>query len=176
MTKADAAELVATLTAAFPNNRVDNRTMWVYQNMLADLDREAAHKAVARLICTRKFMPTVAEIRAAAVECERGARRLGGEAWGDVGMAVRKFGRNREPEFDDPTVAECVRQLGWLSLCNSTNEVADRARFIELYDGLAVQQRADLVAGAANALPAPRSGRQLRDVPGLKAIGNGGRR
>lgn len=172
MSPADAAELVAILTAAFPNNRITERTAQVYENMLADLDREAAHKAVSRLICTQKWMPTVAEIRTAAVECEHGARRLGSEAWGDVNMAVRRFGRYESPEFDDPLVSECVRQLGWLSICNSDNEVSLRARFIELYEGLATRARTNLVAGKSLALPEPKSsGRRLQSVGEILQMG-----
>lgn len=166
MKPSEVTELVAILVAAFPRPPIGEKTIEVYERMLADLDRELAHRAVARLIATAKFLPTIAEIRAAATELTLGPRRLGGEAWGDVGAAIREFGRYQAPEFDDPLTAECVRQLGWLTLCDSTNDVADRARFVELYDGLALRQRADAVAGPALALPSPTG-----QPGGLKRLG-----
>ncbi len=169
MTPLEAAELFRDIVAAYPNANVSERASEVYETMLADVDARAARAAAARLLATSRFMPTIAEIREAAAELTLGPRRLGGEAWGDVGMAVRRYGRNRTPEFADPLVAEAVRQLGWLSICDSTNDVADRARFIELYDGLAQRERRDTVAGPALALPAPKSGqRQLKPVPAPK--------
>lgn len=182
MTTVEAAELVAVLLGAYPSARVNEQTCKIYESMLKDLDRDSAARAVSRLLATSKFLPAIAEIRAEATTVEHGHRRLGGEAWGDVGLAVRRFGRYEHPVFDDQIVAECVRQMGWLSLCNSTNEVADRARFIELYDGLAQRDRRELVAGAANALPGKSSGgRRLesgrRDASALLGkIGNGGMR
>lgn len=155
MKKSEAAKIVATLSAAFPRPQMTEPTMKVYEMFLEDLPFEAGELAARRLIATAKFLPTIAEIRAAATELALGPRRLGGEAWGDVGAAIREFGRYQAPNFEDPLTAECVRQLGWLTLCDSTNDVADRARFVELYDGLALRQRADAVAGASLALPAP---------------------
>jgi len=155
MKPSEVSELVAILVSAFPRPPITPQTSQVYESILADLNGEVARKAVARLIATTKWLPTIAEIRAACVETEKGARRAGGEAWGDVGDAVRRFGRYGSPEFSDPITADCVRQMGWLSLCDSTNDTADRARFIELYDELAKRARADEVAGPALTLPAP---------------------
>jgi hypothetical protein len=175
MTQLEVAQLVAMLAAAFPHARIGEKTMQVYESMLADLDHEAAKRACARLLSTAKFMPTIAEIRGATVDMEHGPRRIGAEAWGDVNDAVRRFGRYQPPAFEDPLVAECVRSFGWSSLCDSTNDTADRARFIELYDGLAARQRADKVAGGGLSLPSgDRSPqRRLEAVPGIAKIGRG---
>lgn len=165
MKKADVAELVVMLSMAFPRPVMKDGTMRIYERMLLDLDRDLAHKACARLIASSKWLPTISEIRASAVELEMGACRTGGEAWGDVNDAVRRFGRYANPKLDDPLVAECVRLFGWLSLCDSTNDVADRARFIELYDQLAARGRLDLVAGAKLALPSAEQALRLRNAP-----------
>jgi hypothetical protein len=124
-------------------------------------------------MATSKFLPTIAEIRAAAVEMAHGARRLGGEAWGDVGSEIRRVGAYGEPQFTDPVAAECVRLMGWRNLCLGTNDAADRARFVELYDGLAVRARADQVAGEALALPKPQS-QPVRALPAAWTPHQGG--
>jgi len=173
MKRSEVAKLVLNLTAAYPNAPVTEATSAAYERQLADLDYAAAQAAIERLLNTCRFLPTIAEIREAATEMTLGPRRLGGEAWGDVNAEVRRVGRYGLPSFEDPLTAEAVRQMGWLSLCDSTNEVADRARFVELYDGLAARQRRDQVAGPALALPAPRAAQRpkLASVPMPKLKG-----
>lgn len=137
----------------FPEAKV---MLWV--RMLSDLDGTAVAAAMDSLFATSKFPPTIAEIREMAAGFSHGQIRDGGEAWGDVGRAIRKIGRYRDPEFDDEITARCVRALGWVNLCDSENSVADRARFIELYDQLAAKKRkGELV----DALPSVRRFREL---------------
>lgn len=168
MTQVETAKLVAVLLAAFPAAKVTGGTSQVYEKMLADLDYVAANAAVERLIATARFMPTVAEIRDAAMTLTTGEKRPGGDAWGDVLKAVRRFGRYRDPVFDDPLVARCVAALGWVEICDSENQQADRARFIQLYDELAVSDRKDRVAGQ---LPAQRAYRAQLERGGVTSIG-----
>jgi hypothetical protein len=165
MTKADVTELVAILSAAFPGSSMSERTVEVYEGMLLDLDFEAAKKAVARLVTTSRFLPTIAEIRTAAFELEQGARRLAGEAWGDVLSEIRRTGSYGVPRFVDARTAECVRLMGWRNLCFSESDAADRARFAELYDGLTERAVRDGLAGSGLALPAPR-GNPIRSLIG----------
>ena len=163
MTPTQSAKLVALLLAAFPNARAHVRdveaTSSLYERMLADLDVNAATAAAERLIATSKFLPSIAEIREAALSLAVGDNRPGGDAWGDVLAAVRRFGQYRGPTFDDPIVGRVVSALGWRELCQSENQHADRARFIELYDRFAASARTEtLTAG----LPSGERYRQLR--------------
>ena len=148
MVEVEAKKLVAILLAAFPSNKASSATVQLYIEMLRDLDFDAANQAVLSIIASSRFFPTVAEIRTAAIPSQ--TERLGMEGWGDVNMAVRLTGRYEAPKFKDQITAECVRQMGWQYLCNSTSEVADRARFCELYDGLrergVVSERQNLLA------------------------------
>jgi hypothetical protein len=164
MQRSEAAKLVATLSAAYRDAPISEETSQVYERMLLDLDFEAGKAAVQRLICMSKWLPTVAEIRAAAADIDRGPVRRGGEAFGDVLAEIRRTGSYGAPSFADPLVAECVSLMGWRTLCLGDNEAADRARFIELYDGLAARGRADVVAGRP--LPAPRGGLALPSMVG----------
>jgi hypothetical protein len=188
VTQAEANRLVMGLLAAYPTQaaKMDAgtaRTMArMYSHALADLEFTAAAKAVQRLIQTSHWMPTVAAIRAEVGEVAHGARRAGGAAWGDVRRAIGKYGHNRVPgqdfQFEDPIVAEAVRGMGWRELCLSENEVADRARFTELYDELARGERkvAAVSYGAVSAKlpagqPAPLADavqNVLRALPGGK--------
>lgn len=136
----------------------------LYTAGLADLDYEAARAAVVRIARTAKWMPTIADICEAVMVVQTGHRRTGAEAWGDVLKAIRKYGWVRSPgldfRFDDPIVARVVNALGWQDLCHSEGAMiaADRARFIESYEQIRDQERADRAATpglAVAALPAP---------------------
>jgi hypothetical protein len=50
------------LMAAYPNARVPDGTVVLYESFLVDFDRDRCVKAVRSIITTSKFMPTVAEI------------------------------------------------------------------------------------------------------------------
>lgn len=163
MTPVQTAKLVAVLVAAFPNQQISTGTTEVYERMLADLEVGAATAAVQRLIGVARFLPSVAEIRESALTVVGGERRLGGDAWGDVLEAVGRFGSYRDPQFADPVTERCVRQLGWREICLSENQVADRARFVQLYDGLAQTHRRDELT---RALPAVARHRELREATG----------
>ncbi len=156
-----AAQLVGILMAAYPSNKATAQTSVVYESMLRDLDYKAAGAAVERLIATAKWMPTVAEIREATLAIMTGEQKPGGEAWGAVLKAMKAEGAYRAPGvdfvFSDPVTAECVDALDWRALCGSENQVADRARFIELYDRLAVHARQRQLSESLPAMQAYRA-------------------
>lgn len=156
MTDTEVARIVAVLLAAFPQSKATPTTSSAYERMLADLDYVVANAAVERLLATAKFLPTIAEIREACLTLSNGEKRPGGDAWGEVLSAIRKYGYVRVPgqdfEFSDPVVAKCIRALGWTELCSSENVHADRARFIELYDAEASQSRTRQLADGLPAL------------------------
>ena len=171
MTQVEVAKLVAVLIAAFPSTKASGDTSKIYERMLRDLDCEQAGAAVQRLLASAKFMPTIAEIREAVLVSERGPKRAGGDAWGDVLAAVHRFGSYRTPTFTDPTVAHAVAALGWSEICLSENQAADRARFIELYDKLQATERAELqVPADVRRLPHVREQRALPIESALKSL------
>jgi len=114
-----------------------------YADLLGDLKYEQCNAALRVLLQTRTWLPSVADLRSAALELQRGPVRAGGDAWGSVLKAIAREGVHRDPGtdfvFSDPATARCVEAFGWRNLCNSENQVADRARFVELYDKIASQ-------------------------------------
>lgn len=129
MNTTESQKVVGMLLAAFPAARITEPTVRLYERMLGDLDFELATNAVTRLVCTSKFMPTIAEIREAAADLSVGPARSGLEAWGDVMLAIRRVGHYGVPKFEDPLVAECVRIMGWRYLCiGDVPEGVDRSR------------------------------------------------
>jgi hypothetical protein len=147
MNRQEAGKIVAVIVAACPGQsvRLDGARVAsmidTFAALLDDVPYEAANAAVRVLLQTRTWMPSVADIRQTVLELAVGPVRPGGEAWHDFLEAVSRYGAYRSPSFEDPIVSRVVGSLGWKELCLSENQVADRARFIELYDQLASQSR-----------------------------------
>lgn len=170
MNREETAKIVTVMLAAVPSNRVDARSVpsmiEAYTSLLSDITYEQCNAALRVLLQTRTWLPSVADIRATALELARGPRRAGGDAWGGVIRAISAEGVYRTPGVDfvfrDPVTARCVAALGWENLCNSENPQSDRARFIELYDKLAEQdrkeQQAPLLSAAAEQRRLERTG------------------
>lgn len=162
MTKAQVAQAVATLVCGYPSAKWTEENASVYETMLGDLDFEPMMAAVARLVRTSKFLPSVAEVRAAVLEITEGVPRIAEDAWGDVLQAMHRFGPYRKrPTFEDPLVEFAVERMGWRALLEGRNDAADRARFCELYSQARDRERRDklasprLAGSSAPALPAP---------------------
>lgn len=158
MTKKEAAIVVFELMANYPNSeRVGQATIEAYERHLLDLDLDNARAAVGRLAESCKFLPTIAEVRAAARDLRTGSRRTGMEAWGDVVRAIGSVGSYRSPTFADPLVAHVVRCMGWRELCLGDNESALRARFIEAYDAITDRELREEAVAEPLRLKAPEA-------------------
>ena len=135
MTPGEAQQITALLAMAFPSSQFSEGNAAAYEKLLSTLEFEPTLRAVELLAQTQKFLPAFSEIREAMLELENGSRRSGAEAWGDVVDAIRRFGAYRAPVFTDELTAYAVERCGWRNLClEGSNDAADRARFIEVYE------------------------------------------
>lgn len=192
----DTKEVLRLICAAYPTQRqkmtsADMHAMLeVWSLALADIEPEAAVRAAGRIVMTSKFLPSIAEFRAAIGEVHHGVRRTGAEAWGDV-RGLFTYRDRGALEGVDPLVLEVLTAQGWIAWRTlwrngadveqwhasmpTDNVSADRARFIELYDALAIGERkaAQLSPGAAipdrKALP---GGEQLGAIVGRMLPGS----
>lgn len=145
MTPSDARELAESLFAHYPAMRPSKLTIEAYTQAIEGMSLEVAQAAIIRVTRTSKWCPSVAEVMAACVTNARGERRSGEEAYTELMVAVRRFGRcygdSPVPEFADPIMARCIGVWGsWNDLCNSPdNDPSGRMRFVELYNKLAAQ-------------------------------------
>ena len=126
----------------------------LYERLLADLPDEALRTAALRHIATSKWFPTVAELRTAAAEIVNpsSAEQTAIEAWGDVvdtfssGECYAGENLIKAPVFNNPLTARSVTALGgWVHLCHSDNEPADRARFIQVFEQLQARERSERI-------------------------------
>ena len=173
MNAAETGKLIAILKAAYPRQPVEDATASVYATMLEDLDPRAAVEAVQRHIATCTYFPSIAEIRKGAAEKSCGAPTAA-EAWDEVLRAVSRYGRNRAPKWSHVAVENAVNGVGWQAICDSSDQMADRAHFFKLYSETrtaAVTEenvRPMLEQAERRALKAQSVGDVLKALPGGK--------
>lgn len=175
MTLEETAEQVALVLLAYPEYaaKLDSKQVGALTKLwaeeLGDLPKASVAAALRVHRATSKWAPSIADVRSNALEMDRGSKRSGVDAWGDVLASVRRHGAYRQPgtdfQFPDLLVARCVASMSWQSLCSSENSVADRARFVELYDALATQDQRERQAPALAAATEKRE--QLASVTSL---------
>jgi hypothetical protein len=177
MTKTEAAKLVAIAMAACPTpasflEEANVEAMVLaWALVLRDIDYPKAEAALARYLCERDTagrLPSPGHIRGIVDEAAHGRRRHGADAWGDVLRTIGAVGRYRDPTFDDAVTQRCVDRLGWRDLCDSENAIADRARFIELYDKLAVEATSDRAVASLPGVARPALPRNVADATGRR--------
>lgn len=65
MTQVEVAKLVTTLMACFPGMQFPPGTVVAYEHFLGKLECERAAQAVENVVCSSKFLPTIAAIMTA---------------------------------------------------------------------------------------------------------------
>lgn len=94
MTKGEVSALVTLLMACFPAARFPDGTQAAYELFLVELEHERAKQAVAHIVRTSRFMPTIADVLTAYEEQApaetRTERYLGPRYTGPV-MAPREL-------------------------------------------------------------------------------------
>lgn len=148
MTLAETFAMMGLFKAAFPRQPLDEATIRIYADMLADIPADEAMLAARRLLATSEWCPTIAAIRRAMADA-RVCSPAGELEWQNVIAAIGAFGRYRTPRFDSPLTAMAVDCVGWLAICNSETIGVERAHFLRAYD--AVRQR-ELTAANVGAM------------------------
>lgn len=133
------ATIASAIKAAWPNANImpDKQSKEVWYTMLQDLDYAVCLNAIKQLMATNKFPPAIAEIRECCAKTTAPEMADWGTGWGEVQKAIHNFGYCREEEALDSMsdlTRKCVRRLGWLNICTSENESADRANFRMMYE------------------------------------------
>ena len=121
-------------------------TIEVYGRVLADIPDDLLQAATVRVLSEATFWPKPSELRKAAIGLRWPDELSGAEAWGRVCAYIRKWpaggrfigGTHIDPPALPGRVQRAVDAVGGMAyLRYSENAVADRARFVEVYDALA---------------------------------------
>jgi len=153
------------LIAAYPNwvkdltPQILAGTFRSYESVLSSLPAELLEAAVLQHMATNKWFPAISELRGAVLAATAPAHRTAMEAWGEVLNAMNSGGMRMmgdgdgyyPPAWSEPILARVVTMMGWRELCNSKDQMADRAHFMRAYDALVQRERED-----ANMLPMMR--------------------
>lgn len=147
MNKQEFARFAAALKTYYPRENTllpNQQAMELWFMQLKDIDYSIAELTLNRWVSLNKWSPSIAEIREGAMEISLGPMKSWSDAWEEVKDAMRKYGRYEAEKamasLDDIT-RETVRRLGFNRLCESTNQVADRANFRDIYTEIAEDNR-----------------------------------
>lgn len=142
--KLEFGKILAVLEDLYPRFKLEARVVEAYYAILKDLPVDLLKAAALQIGATSKWFPAASELRSAAfdlVEHEDGVPTAG-QAWGEVVRKIGTDGYIRTPEFSHPLVGDAVEAVGgWRELCFGTNFVADRARYLQVYEALVKRQR-----------------------------------
>ena len=149
-TREDIGKLISIIAAATPSFKlgrgVEAKTrltemIHAYHLLLGDLDADRLTEAAMHVISQGTFFPSAGELRRAYFNLEERAAGVptADEAWAEVkSLFHRGYSRYRPPTsetFSHPRVEKALQGIGgWRALCQSENDAADRARFIQAYE------------------------------------------
>lgn len=155
-TDAELLTLICKLFASFPNTNVNEQTVTVYLEILADIPVAELRTAINQCLAECKFLPTIAELREKHRQITGAlAQQTAAEAWTLVLKAIRREGSWHKPEFNNPITEKTVDAMGWRELCLSEAPPGvDRAQFERIYNSFLDRQAqmAKLLPGAQELL------------------------
>jgi hypothetical protein len=128
--------IIAQLLAAYPNAQASVETIAIYDRLLCHIPAGELQIIIDQCIVECKFLPTVAEIMEryrATIHVAHGVGITAADGWQEVTRAFWQVGYTGTPIFS-PITARVVASLGWRELCQSENQMADRAHFMRMYD------------------------------------------
>lgn len=149
MTQAEFGNIAAALRHYYPSENIlpSRESMVLWYEMLQDLDYQVVSAGLKKWVATNKYSPRIADIRAMAVSVKLGDRLGWEEAWEAVLKSIQRYGYYREEEALaslDETTKRAVRAMGgFKSLCESENQMADRAQFRDIYTNMAARKTKD---------------------------------
>lgn len=153
-TSKDVSKMMAVFASVYPVDLSKEKTE-VYSVMLADIPAEVLDATTKQLLSTCKFFPSIAEIRDAAFAISAPDMPDALTAWQEVYKAIRRYGYDKRPEFDNPIINTTVKALGWSSLCLAEDDNWLVKRFCDAYQVYAKRHADD-----AKMLPAVKATRQ----------------
>lgn len=142
MAKAEIIKILAILKANYSNAFKDmtkqeaEAKINLWTSMFADVEPEEMLLAVQKIIATKPYFPTVAEVRSVLAEIKAERILDAGAAWEEVRAAIREYGRYQpEQAFQSmsPVTRLVAKRMGWIELCMSEEQSIDRAHFFKIY-------------------------------------------
>ena len=149
MTKKEFSQIAMAIKTYYPKETIipNEQAMALWYNALKDIDYKVMSLALDKWVNGNKWSPAISDLREYCTDIMIADILDWGEAYETVMKAISNFGYSRVEEayatFDELT-AKVVRRLGFKKLCESVNQMADRANFRDLYIELAEKKKKDM--------------------------------
>lgn len=148
MTKQEFAQFVMALKTYYPRETLlpNNQAVELWYRQLSDIPYNIAEIALNQWVSTNKWSPSIADIRETANSIQNDEALDWGEGWAQVQRAIRYYGsynQQKALESMDDITRQTVQQMGWVNICMSENEAADRANFRMIFERIAQRKRQD---------------------------------
>lgn len=148
MTKQEFAQFVMALKTYYPRETLlpNNQAVELWYRQLSDIPYNIAEVALNQWVATNKWSPSIADIRETANGIQNDEALDWGEGWAQVQRAIRYYGsynQQKALESMDDITRQTVQQMGWVNICMSENEAADRANFRMIFERIAQRKRQD---------------------------------
>ena len=153
MTKQEFAIFAMALKTYYPRENLlpNEQAMDLWFIQLQDIPYQVAEVGLNKWVALNKWSPSIADIREMTSGITRGEIPDWGEAWAEVQRSIRKYGSYRAQEAIEslsPITKKAVQRIGFMNLCMSDNEVADRAHFQKIYEILVEREKKDAMLPA----------------------------
>lgn len=140
MSRDEFQRLADAIRSYWPKEKImpTKESMELWYQELKDLDYSMAVSAVRKHVQENVWSPSIAEIRAQAVNIQAEDHDWG-DGWEEVLRAVRRHGQYDETgalESMSPMTREIVKRLGWKQICQSDQDemMSIRANFRMMYE------------------------------------------
>ena len=146
MTKQEFAVFAQALRTYYPREKIlpNAEAMELWYRQLCDMPYKVAETALNSWVPNNKWSPSIAEILEEARKIVNGETPGWSEEWEKVVRAIHKYGYMGQMEalesFENPITRDCVSRLGFMQLCTSENQIADRANFRMIYEQAAARK------------------------------------
>lgn len=186
MTPKELATCVQMLGAYWPHASKEwtPEVIESWEMLLGDLDAKAVAATIGAIAAEGdRFPPPPGLLRRRTLELVSDFPSPD-DAWAEVLHWIGRLGRSRgqvrdaqghiaQCEWSHPVIGRVVENMGWAKLCDSDNQVTDRAHFIRFYAAAVEHERtaAHMPPFAKNLLEAVKAkGLALPDMSAAKAL------
>ena len=139
MKKSEFAEIVMAMQTYYPRENMlpNEHAIELWFEALKDIDARVLGTALKRWVATRKWPPTIADLREQSQLITSGDLPAWGKAWETVQDAIHMHGYyeyNAACGMFDAVTRSVVDFIGWDNICLSENHEATRANFRNMYE------------------------------------------
>ena len=137
MTKKEFLIPMKILTSAF-SKETTNEQLSVWYEFVKDETKENFEKAIRRIVTSKKYFPSIAEVREEIALLKNSDLQLdANEEWQEVLKAIRKYDLydgEKAISTLKPYTQKIVKMIGWYRICSSQEIIWEKKEFIKLFN------------------------------------------